>query len=190
MLDFRDIKDRVTYNDVLSFLALNGKRVGEQFRAKCPACNTDNDRSLVLTPGKGAYCFAAGKGGDILWLVSHVRGIGVRQAAQEIVDHFHLDGQHVPQEPAPPAPTPASKATGNGTASNVPTSLAPLTHLIHEHEACKVFADAKSLGIGFAAKGILRGKLAIPLYRDGKLAGYVGVPTDTELTLPKNLRAQ
>lgn len=53
MLDFQDIKNRVSYTDVVSFLALNGKRVGEQFRAKCPACTTDNDRSLVLTSPQG-----------------------------------------------------------------------------------------------------------------------------------------
>ena len=125
-IDFTAVKARVTYNDVLRFLDLHGKKVSDQWRGKCPACNTDNDRALVLTAGRGAYCHATKSGGDVIWLVSHVRGIGVKEAAQQLADEFGI----VPQEPAPPAPTPASKESKT-TAANVPTSLAPLTYLEH-----------------------------------------------------------
>lgn len=196
-VDFAAVKAHVTYNDVLRFLNLRGKRVGEQWRGRCPACNTDNDRALVLTAGRGAYCHAAKSGGDVIWLVSHVKGIGVKEAAQQLADQFGI----VPQEPAPPiggsAPTPASKESqpaseaGKTTAANVPTSLAPLTYLVHDHEAVKALGFslevAKRLGIGFANKGLMKGRVAIPLYEGGTLAGYVGLAPGTDAKLPKNL---
>lgn len=185
-VDFAAVKARVTYNDVLRFLGLHGKKVSDQWRGRCPACNTDNDRALVLTAGRGAYCHAAKTGGDVIWLVSHVRGIGVKEAAQQLAEQFGIE----PQEPAPPAPTPASKESKT-TASNVPTLLAPLTYLVHDHEAVKAFGfspeNAKRLGVGFASKGMMKGRVAIPLYEGGTLAGYIGIPAGTDAKLPKNL---
>lgn len=189
-VDFAAVKARVTYNDVLRFLNLHGKRVGEQWRGRCPACNTDNDRALVLTAGRGAYCHAAKGGGDVIWLVSHVRGIGVKEAAQQLADQFGI----VPQEPVPPAggsaPMPVSKESKT-TAPNVHTSLAPLTYLVHDHEAVKALGfspeTAKRLGVGFANKGLMKGRVAIPLYEGGTLAGYLGVAPDADVKLPKNL---
>ena len=185
-VDFAAVKARVTYNDVLRFLDLHGKRVGEQLRGKCPACDTDNDRALVLTAGRGAYCHAAKGGGDVIWLVSHVRGIGVKEAAQQLAEQFGI----VPQEPAPPAPMPVSKESKT-PAPNVPTSLAALAYLVHDHEAVKALGFspemAKRLGVGFANKGLMKGRVAIPLYENGTLAGYVGVAPGADAKLPKNL---
>lgn len=185
-VDFAAVKARVTYNDVLRFLDLHGKKVSDQWRGRCPACDTDNDRALVLTAGRGAYCHAAKGGGDVIWLVSHVKGIGVKEAAQQLADEFGI----VPQEPAPPAPTPASKESKT-SAANVPTSLAPLTYLVHDHEAVQALGfspeTAKRLGVGFANKGLMKGRVAIPLYDNGTLAGYIGIAPGTDAKLPKNL---
>lgn len=192
-VDFAAVKTRVTFNDVLRFLQLHGKKVGEQWRGKCPACDSDNDRALVLTAGRGAYCHAAKGGGDVIWLVSHVRGIGVKEAAQQLADQFGI----VPQEPADPAPPPASKESqpaseaATTTAANIPTSLAPLTYLVHDHEAVQQLGfspeTAKRLGVGFANKGMMKGRVVIPLYDNGTLAGYIGIAPGADVKLPKNI---
>lgn len=176
MVDFQDIKARVNIEDAIPFLGLTLKRnANGQLRGKCPACDSDSDRALVVTPGKGAYCFNEKRGGDLLWLVSHVKGIGVRQAAQELAAHFLPE----PQEPR------RSKPSGTGAAAEGVTTLAPLSYLDHSQAFGLDEGTAKALGIGFAAKGLMRGKIAVPIRTDtGKLVGYVGIEPDADVKLP------
>lgn len=175
-MDFAAIKARIAIEDAIPFLGLTLKRTTNgQLRGKCPACDSDNDRALVVTPGKGAYCFNEKRGGDVLWLVSHVKGIGVRQAAQELADHFRLTE---PQEPQ------RSKPSGTGAAEATVTLL-PLTYLDHSQAFGLDEATAKELGIGYAPKGLMRGRIAVPIRTDtGKLVGYVGVEPDADVKLP------
>lgn len=189
-VDFTAIKARVTYNDVLRFLDLHGKKVGEQWRGSCPACGSDNDRALVLTAGRGAYCHAAKGGGDVIWLVSHVRGIGVKEAAQQLADEFGI----VPQEPAAPVFPPSSNEKAAPAPTEGSSSFGPLTYLQYEHEAVQglglAAAIAENLGIGFAPKGMMRGRVVFPLYDHGVLVGYVGVAPGTDAKFPKNLNKE
>lgn len=193
MIDFQAIKQQVKVEDVISMLGLVLKPNGDSFRGKCPACNSSNDRALAVTKGKGYYCFAQQRGGDVIALVSHVRGIGARQAAQEIADHFRLD--HFPDAgkkvTVPQEPTSNEKPTATADKGN--SSFGPLTYLVYEHDQVQslgISADtAKALGLGYAPKGLMRGKVAVPLYRDGTLAGYLGIPEGTNVTVPKNLKA-
>lgn len=195
MLSFSDIKQHVTIAQVASMLQLKLKKTGDTYRCACPACNSKTDRAIIITPAKGIfYCFDAKKGGDVLTLTSHVLGVGLRDAAQAISDHFLLASKETePREPHA-VPKEASKEKVTPTAGNVPTSpLQPLAYLQHEHEAVQALGfppeTAKALGIGWASKGIMRQKVAIPLYRDGELAGYLGINPGTEVTLAKNLKA-
>jgi transposase len=58
---------------------------GSQYRGGCPACQTGGDRALVVTPAKGLfYCFAKKSGGDLIALTAHIRGIPVKDAADEL----------------------------------------------------------------------------------------------------------
>jgi DNA primase len=196
MLSFSDIKQHVTIEQVASMLNLKLRKTGDTYRCACPACQSKTDRAIVITPARNIfYCFDAKKGGDVLTLASHVLGVGLRDAAQAISDHFLLASKE--SEPREPSAVPngeASKEKATPTAQNVPTSpLQPLTYLVAEHEAVQALGldaeTAKALGLGFAPKGIMRGTVAFPLYRAGELAGYVGVPVGTSVSLPKNLRA-
>lgn len=175
-MDFQLIKSRVAIEDAIPFLGLNLKRTTNgQLRGKCPACDSDNDRALVVTPSRGAYCFNEKRGGDVLWLVSHVKGIGVRQAAQELAAHFLTE----PQEPR------RSKPSGPGAAAEGVTTLAPLSYLDHSQAFGLDEATAKELGIGYAPKGLMRSRIAIPIRTEtGKLVGYVGIGLDADVKLP------
>lgn len=180
-MDFQDIKARIRIEDAIPFLGLNLKRTTNgQLRGKCPACDSDNERALVVTPSKGAYCFNEKRGGDLLWLVSHVKGIGVRQAAQELAAHFLTE----PQEPR------RSKQSGTGAAKESQqatgnVTLMPLSYLDHSQAFGLDEETAKALGIGFAAKGLMRSRIAIPIRTDtGKLVGYVGIEPDADVKLP------
>lgn len=171
-IDFNELKASVSYADVVTRLNLTVKQKGNQWRGPCPACKSGGDRALVITEGKGYFCFAAHQGGDQIALAAHVLALSVKDAAA------HLVGQQSPTVP--------ESEGGKET-----QKLQPLPYLEFDHPAVHAIGFdpevAERLGIGYASKGIMRGTVAIPV-RDanGTLLGYVGA---TELVLPKDFQS-
>ena len=170
LLDFEQIKQDNPIEKVAEILGLELKKSGAQLRGPCPS-GEDGDRKFVITPTKGVwYSFALSKGGDVLALVQLVNDCSVKEAAQ------FLDGDAEPLEKAKkPSPKKGSER-----------GFAPLDYLEPDHPAVETLGfdlvTAEALGIGFARRGILKGKVAIPIRTDtGQLAGYVGAE---ELLLP------
>jgi hypothetical protein len=58
-IDFNRLKERVTYEQAVDALRLSMRRHSYSWRGKCPACDSQSDRALVVTEGKGFYCFDA-----------------------------------------------------------------------------------------------------------------------------------
>lgn len=85
--DFAAIKAAVSFGQVVSMLNLNVKQHNNQWRGPCSACNSGGERALVITEGKGFYCFASKKGGDQIALVAHIRDIPVKDAAEQLARH-------------------------------------------------------------------------------------------------------
>ncbi|MDA9009576.1 CHC2 zinc finger domain-containing protein [Alphaproteobacteria bacterium] len=169
-LNFDEIKNANPIDKVMETLGLELIKSGKGYRGKCPSCESDNDRNLVITPDKGVYyCFADGNGGDQIQLVSHIKGIGVKEAAQSL------------------AGTPDT--TKKKKKENRPSDgFKPLDYLQHDHDAVEAVGfsadDAKALGVGYAPRGLMRGTVAVPVrLEDGKLVGYLGI---TEAKLPNN----
>ncbi len=166
MIDFAELKSRVSIEDVAALLDIPLKKHGEQLRGCCPIHNGSNDRQFVITPAKGVwYCFGdCSIGGDMIDLMAKVRRVSLRTAAAEIHQAF---------EP-----------------SAVKEAFQPLDYLQPEHESVPLdIKNARDLGVGYSPKGILRGTIAVPLrLPDGTLLGYLGVPCGTDLRLPKNLK--
>jgi DNA primase len=172
-LDFGEVKARVSIEDAAKKLGLQLKSGTNQLRAPCPACPSAGERALVITPSKSAfYCWGIRKGGDQIALAAHVRKVSARDAAAFLIGDLRDHTRTVPEsEPA--------KDNGSRT-------LQALSYLEHEHEAVDAVGihpdDAKAIGIGYAAKGMMRGTVAIPIrLPDGTLVGYIGI---TEATLP------
>jgi DNA primase len=171
-IDFQQLKETVKIDEVFPFLGLALKRYGEQWRGPCPACKSGGDRALVVTPAKSAYyCFAAKQGGDVIALVAHIKAMAMKEAAQLIAETSGLN------------PKPKALASGPTLPLTVPekekAGFNPLTYLQAEHpmvQALGVSVDtAKHFGAGFAPRGILRGRLAIPIHdRHGILIAYCG----------------
>ena len=173
-LDFQQLKEAFDFDDAIEFLGLKLNAENNQLRGKCPACNSGGARGLVITPGRGYFCFGAKKGGDQIALVAHVKGIGMRDAAMLIQEEL---------VPAVPASTRTSRTVPDkhperdDSAAN---QLAVLDYLQHDHEMVQAIGftaeDAEALGIGYCAKGTLRGHVAVPVrLEDGTLSGYVGI---------------
>ena len=166
--DFAAIKAAVSFGQVVSMLNLNVKQHNNQWRGPCSACNSGGERALVITEGKGFYCFASKKGGDQIALVAHIRDIPVKDAAEQLARHAGT--------------VPERKGTSTREPGTVPV-----------REGCPVLsylepADARvqALGVteetakewesGYAPKGVLRGTYAVPVKdASGKLLAYVGI---------------
>jgi DNA primase len=175
-VDFDELKAKTSFEKIVGLLGLALKRSGNQWRGSCPRCNSGGDRALVVTEGKGYFCFSEKQGGDQLALVAHIRDCSVMEAAGFIA------GEAAPRTVRTASSTVPQSDTGEEGAK----TFAPLSYLEPEHDAVVAIgldtAFATKHGIGYAPKGILRGTVAIP-FRDerGNLLGYVGV---TDLKLP------
>lgn len=178
-IDFEAIKERVSVEQAIGLLDLSLKQRNGQWRGPCPTCKSGGDRALVVTPEKNAfYCFGARSGGDVIALAAHIRDCGVKDAAA------FLDGDPDGGE----GDGNSAFASGNNTGSHtVPKernkeavrSLQPLAYLEPDHESILALGLDKSIckqfGAGYAPKGIMRGRLAIPIHDpDGTLIAYCG----------------
>jgi len=90
-LDFAEIKQRVSLEQAMQFLDLRLKRSGAQFRGCCPV-HEGGDRTFVVTPDKGFFCFQSKQGGDVIACVAHVRNCSQREAAEMLASHFRITG--------------------------------------------------------------------------------------------------
>jgi len=173
-IDFAEVKTRFSFADTVAILGVALKHSGNQWRGPCPICRTGGERALVVTDGKGFYCFAARKGGDQIALVAHIKDMPLKEAA-----HWMMGT--VPVNSTVPGTVPESERGQEGA-----RTLAPLSYLEADHPAVDAVGFstevAKRLGIGYAGKGIMRGTVAVPVRDErGVLQGYIGV---TEAKLP------
>lgn len=169
-IDFAELKAKISIEQVLTMLQLNLKKQGERLRGPCPVCKSGGDRALVVTPDKGLfYCFGSCKsGGDMIELVARVRGYAgedrVARAGLDIATHFGI------RNSSPKRAVEQDQSAG---------PLRPLDYLDAEHSSLRELGLSKEacvhFGAGYAPKGIMRGRLAIPIHdAEGKLLAYCG----------------
>jgi len=175
-VDFQAIKKTITLEQAAHWLGLNTKLAGGTLRSQCPA-NGGDARELVLTPAKQVgYCFGCKSGGDVIWLVAHVKQISMRDAANEL--HMTFMQQVKEAEPADVPPEPQ-----NGPARG----MKALDHLDYHSDALGPLKEiSEAVGIGVTNKGLMKGGyIAVPLrLPDGSIIGYLGIPAGTTLKLP------
>ncbi len=195
-VDFATVKEAVSIEQVIALLGLKMKKEGDQFRSECPACRKGGDRALVVTPSKGAfYCFGAKKGGDQIAMVAHILGCSQREAATMLQEQYCTEGTDSTARASTVTSSRITSAESPPVGQNS-ESLQPLAHLTTDHaaiEALGLTATAcQALGIGYATKGLMRGRVAFPLrLPDGTLVGYMGLATQADqaplVLFPKNL---
>lgn len=187
-VDFKAVKASVSILQAAQFLGLEVKREGSrQCRAQCPVCKDEEKRALALEVSENSfYCHSQKTGGDVIALVAHVNQSTNRDAAEMLQDHFLSDSAK-----AHSAPSPTRKVEPDGGGE-----LQALDYLVHEHPVADMLglsaATLKALGGGYASKGMMAGRIAIPLRMDdGRLVGYFGIATKEDqqplLKFPDNL---
>jgi len=159
-VDFEDLKARVRIEQTIPLLELKLRRQGDQYRGPCPACKQGGERGLAINTGKQSYyCFSQRKGGDLIALVAHVRGMTQKDGAAYLDQQFgnsthsHSDTVHSSRNSSP-SPT-----------GQQGRELKPLDYLVF-NEAVEALglseATCKAWGAGYAPKGIMRGRFAVP----------------------------
>lgn len=153
-VDFTELKSRHPIEDIADLLGIELKKKGEQLRGHCPWCQGGSDRAFVVTPSKQVfYCFCPDHegGGDSIELAARMYGVTPKEAAAKISAHFT-----------------APKAEG----------LKHIDYLQPQHPALEALGllreTCEHFKAGYKPKGVLSGRLAIPLYRNGTLVGYAG----------------
>jgi hypothetical protein len=178
-VDFAALKERIDIRELIPILGLTMKQAGVQYRGPCPVCKGDPRALAINSEKNGFYCHARGKGGDSIALTAHVRGTSQREAALFLQDHLGA-GE-------------APRSRASETAHN---ALQPLDYLETDHEVIELLglsvAACEALGAGFAPKGVMTGRIVIPLrLPDGTLVGYFGIATKEDqvplLKFPPNL---
>jgi hypothetical protein len=172
-VDFAALKERVSIVDAAEKLGITLTKTGDQLRGPCPTCNSGGKRALVVTPSKQAfYCFGAHSGGDVIALVSHINGTGMKEAA------LYLSGEDEQSAEAEASkPPPEERVKGKEGTSR---PLKPLTYLEPDHDLVRALGlepeTCAAFGAGYAPKGIMRGRLAIPIHdwHTGDLIAYCG----------------
>lgn len=185
MVDFAELKERLSIEEAIPLLGLEMRERNGQYRSPCPACKSGGDRALVITPAKGAYyCFADKKGGDVIALAAHINGTGMRDAA------LFLDGDNSSRNSTRNSPPEENDNRG------AERGFQPLTYLKPDDPKLEPLEIApetyEAFGAGYAPRGIHRGRLALPIHAlDGTLIGYAGRAIDAEqspvLTFPNGL---
>ncbi|OJW18777.1 MAG: hypothetical protein BGO51_15515 [Rhodospirillales bacterium 69-11] len=182
MVDFAELKARVPIVDVLGMLQLNLTPQGEQLRGTCPISQSTQARAFIVTPAKNAWiCFCSEckklpkQGGDCIELVSRLKRVGPRDAAQLIADHFKVNGGGKPADNAP--------AASEGPQERKPAGFDPLAYqrsLDPAHVALKDCgvpeATIRDFDGGYCGKGLNRGRLTLPVH-DAKeeLLAFMGL---------------
>jgi DNA primase len=184
-INFAELKARVSIEQVFPMLDLVLQLKGDQWRGPCPVCD-GSDRSFVVTKSKEAwYCFGCKKGGDVIAMVAHLTGVSMRDAAAAIAEGTVANFGKRSRNSSGTVPESEGKET---------QKLQPLAYLQPAHDAVQSLGLSEEtcthFGVGYAARGILRGRLAIPIHDlNGELVAYCGraVKPDQKpvLTFPK-----
>lgn len=151
------------------------------------------------------FCFSGcRRGGNAIDFVAAVDGISIREAALKLHAAYLSDRQapassakSAPSAASPRPPTPATSSTARAPPSatvasaeapddtaeadegtNLPLALRP--SLAHDHphllkERGLSPETVQRFGVGYCARGLLRGTIAIPIHdEDGELVAYAG----------------
>jgi DNA primase len=197
-VDFRAVREAVTMERVLRHYGLfeTFKRTGDNLSGCCPLHQGSNPTQFRVSLGKNLWnCFSECKqGGNALDFIARMEKASPYQAALKAIDWFQLDpdrvfardGSDTPSKPTSPAPLPKAPTAGpaqsdpqaDPSAGNPPLQFR-LEKLQRDHpylaERGLTLETIVDFGIGFCAKGMMTGRIAIPIHNaQGQVVAYVG----------------
>jgi DNA primase len=188
-VSFADVKRAVTMEAVLTRYGLLEEltRKGQNLAGPCPFCKGKSQRQFQVNLSKNAwYCFGCKEGGNVLDFAAKREKVSVRAAALKLDSWFELGlGRDTPRAESPPAPAEVPPAKAEAVPAENPPLAFTLKTLDPDHAnlvALGISTETiERFGAGYCAKGLLKGRLAIPIHgRHGELLAYAGLALGEE----------
>jgi DNA primase len=101
-IDFKEVKSAATVEQIVDFLGLKLIQKEDSYRGTCPLCKTNSREFCISATKKLFHCFKCRKGGDFIALVAAVKGVGAKDAAEQLAKACGVEKK--------PAPAPEKKA--------------------------------------------------------------------------------
>ncbi|MEO7300527.1 MAG: CHC2 zinc finger domain-containing protein [Verrucomicrobiota bacterium] len=196
-VDFKAVKSAITMEKVLSHYHLidQFKRSGDSLSGPCPIHKGSNATQFRVSTSKNIWnCFSECKhGGNTLDFVARMENVSIHAAALKAIEWFHLDPeamsasadeaeeQEEPKVQRVSLPKPAAKIAASEPHTFTPNKPLQfrLDKLEREHsylvERGLTLETIVDFGIGFCAKGMMSGHIAIPIGNPaGEVVAYAG----------------
>jgi len=196
-IDFKAVKAALTMEQVLEHYGLTNqfKRTGESLGGPCPIHKGSNPTQFRISLAKNIWnCFSkCDRGGNVLDFIAEMEKVNIHAAATKAIEWFHLDREAVsvnsdakhPGEArngeTPSTPKSAPKNTVSKEENTTPNK--PLGFRLDKLERSHPYLTERGLtletivdfGIGYCAKGMMEGRIAIPIHNpEGKVVAYAG----------------
>jgi len=194
---FAEVKRAVSLEAILERYELLASltRKGMNLAGPCPFCKGSSGRQFQVNLVKNAwYCFGCKAGGNILDFVAKKEEVSIRTEALKLDSWFELGlvAKEKPQAEASahPAEAPSASPEAPPAAKEAPpTSNPPLAFTLKtldpHHESLSPLGFStetiERFGAGYCSKGLLKGRLAIPIHNaGGELVAYAGLAVEED----------
>jgi len=197
-VDFKAVKAAVTMEQVLTHYGLidKFKRKGDSLSGPCPIHKGSNPTQFRVSVSKNIWnCFSECKhGGNVLDFIAEMDNVSIHKAALNAIEWFGLDTEAMAAESTShedePRETPKSN-TSRPTATPKKAAVAPedktpnkpLQFRLEKLDRNHPYLAERGLsqetiidfGVGFCAKGMMAGRIAIPIHNaKGEVVAYAG----------------
>jgi DNA primase len=198
-IDFKAVKAAITMEQVLEHYGLlhQFKRSGDRLSGPCPIHKGSSPNQFSVSIEKNVWnCFSECKhGGNVLDFIQKMEDVSILAAANKAIEWFHLDREEMsasseqeaeepseaPKASEAPRPKPAARPAPvqESVGPNKPLNFR-LDKLQREHpylikERGLTIETIVDFGIGFCDKGMMAGRIAIPINNvEGKVVAYAG----------------
>ena len=197
-VDFKAVKAAITMEQLLQHYGIldQFKRTGESLNGPCPIHKGSNPTQFRVSTSKNIWnCFSdCEHGGNALDFITKMEKCSIHAAALKAIEWFNLDPEAMTAEKSEPAESPArpAKATfkpspkeaqnDGGRPPGPPNE--PLKFRLDKLERTHPYLTEQrgltqetivDFGIGFCAKGMMEGRIAIPIHNvNGEVVAYAG----------------
>jgi DNA primase len=192
-IDFKELRAKLTFEQVLRYYGVEIKRSGNQHHGYCPLPNHNGKRnspSFSANLDKGIFqCFGCGAKGNLLEFAALMEkvdpkdGAAFRKVAGDLQKRFCPElGDNAQAAPKPAEKPPKAEAEELSVVVNAPLDF-ELKGLNYEHPYLLNRGFTQNtidhFGLGFCSRGSLKDRVAIPLHdHTGTLIGYGGRVVD------------
>lgn len=184
-MELDEIKQRLSIEEVLSYYGIvNLKRSGNLLHGSCPIHQGDNPRAFNVSLDKNLWnCFTHCGGGSVIDLIMKIENISLYEAilrAEQMIGDCKVKKKE--------------SIRAETVKKNKPLEFRLTLDPAHPYLKKRgiKFETAKYFGIVYCNYGILKGRIAIPIYDDkAKLVAYCGRAVNNEklkYKFPKGFR--